>query len=180
MILVGNMIVHDIRGSGDLTAVQCRGGNGAGIHQADTCKLSLAGLRAFAVGEVAGGVAEGQAIVGGDIARAEAGTAEAGFDDGTGLQQRGGSAGFGQFQTDGNAGGIDIQREVAVAAAAVLQNGGCFIDVVEEAAGTTGNHALISPDAAVCVDLVHQADFGLGKTLLCVGFQIGQNGFRVF
>ena len=90
--------IRHVSGGGDASAVGGGSGNGACIHQAHGGKLPLAGLGAFPVGEIAGGVPQGQAVIGGHVACAEAGAAEAGLDNGAGFQQLGGDTGSGQFQ----------------------------------------------------------------------------------
>ena len=122
---------------------------------------------------------QAQAVVGGHVARAEAGAAEAGLDDGAALQQCRRGAGFCQLQADGHAGGIHVQGEIAVAAAAALQNIGRLADVVEQAAGAPGNDALVGPHAAI-VDLIRQIDFCLGVAGLGIGLHLGENVLGVF
>ena len=55
--------------------------------QGNEGNLSLARLGTFAVREVTGGVADGEAVVGGHVAGAEAGTAEGGLDHHAGLEE---------------------------------------------------------------------------------------------
>ena len=62
-------------------AVGCGSRNGAGIHQRHAGDLTLAGLGAFAVGEIAGGVADAELAIGRGITCAEAGAAEAFAED---------------------------------------------------------------------------------------------------
>jgi hypothetical protein len=51
--------------------------------------MRMTGLRAFPVGEVTGGVTNGEAIIGGHVTSTEARPAEAGLKEGTGLHQLG-------------------------------------------------------------------------------------------
>ena len=66
--LLGRQLVVDIGCGGQHTAVSCRGGNGTGIHQRHSRDLTVGGFRAFTVGEVSGGMTDGQGVVGGGIA----------------------------------------------------------------------------------------------------------------
>ena len=169
---VHRRIVH-IGGGGDASAVGGSGGDGAGVHQAHGGELTLAGLGALAVGEVAGGVPQAQAVVGGHIACAEAGAAEAGLDNRAGGQQIGRHAVAGQLQRHGHGGGVHVQRKRAVAGAAALENVRRLGDVVKQAAGAAGDDALIRPHAAV-VDLVGKVGVGLWEALGGVGLHLGQ------
>ena len=58
VVLVGHIVVVDIRSRSDDTAVAGSSGDGAGVHERHARKLTLAGLGTLAVGEVAGGVSE--------------------------------------------------------------------------------------------------------------------------
>ena len=103
--------VVQVRGRSDAAAVCGGGGNGPGIHQAHAGKLPLSGLAALPVGEVPGGVAKRQAVVGGYISRTEAGAAEAGLDNGPGLQQVRRGAQLHQLQRNRHRGGVHIEAE---------------------------------------------------------------------
>ena len=76
--------VGQLVGPGEDAAVEGGGGDAPGIHQRHIGDLALAGLGALPVGEVPGGVADGEGPVGGHVPRPEAGAAEAGADGGPG------------------------------------------------------------------------------------------------
>ena len=178
MVFPGDGGVVQVCGGGDPAAVEGRGGDGAGIHQAHAGKLPLGGLGAFPVGEIAGGVAQGQAVVGGHVPGAEAGPAEAGLDHGAAFRAGRRCPDPGQLQADRDAGGIYVQGKVSVAAAAAGEDVRGLGDVVEKAACAAGDHALVRPDPAV-MDLVREADGGLGEAGLSVCFHRGQDIRRV-
>ena len=144
----GRRVVH-VGGGGEDAVVPRRGGDGAGIHEDHAGKLTVGGLGALPVGEVAGGVADGQPIVGGYIPRAEAGAAEAGLEQCAGGQQGLLDAVFHQLQIDGDGGRIHRQGEIAAAGVVAVQNGGGLGDVVVHTAGTPGDDALIHHQLAV-------------------------------
>ncbi len=177
ILVVNGGIVH-VGGGGDASAVGGGGGDGAGVHQAHGGKLALTGLGALAVGEVAGGVPQGQAVVGGHIPGAKAGAAEAGLDDGAGGKQLGGGADLRQVQRYRHRGGIDVQGETVVAGAAAPQDVGCLGDVVKEPAGTARDDALIGPDAAVS-DLVREMGVRLGEAAGRLFLHTAQQRFGV-
>src|SRR5699024_615209 len=115
---------------GEDAAVAGGGGDGPGVHQGHRGDLAVAGLGALPVGEVPGGVADGQRAVGGGIPGAEAGAAEGGLHHAPSLHQSGRRAVFCDGQGDGGGGGVDAHVEVAVADALALQNGGGLHDVL--------------------------------------------------
>ena len=86
------------------------------VHQDYACQLPVSGLRALAVREVARRVADGKGIVCRNVARAEAGAAEAGLEERACLQQLLLHAVSDQLKVDRDGRGIDRQREVAAAA----------------------------------------------------------------
>ncbi len=174
MIGAPDGLVVDVRGGGDFPAVPSRSGDGPGVHQAHGGKLTLAGLGTLAVGEVAGGVPEAQAIVGGHVPRAEAGPAEAGFDDRAALQQVCRGSDFRQLQADGHAGGVHVKGKVPVPAALSPEDVRRLGDVVEEAPGAPGDDPLVRPDAAV-VNLLEEVHPGLGVALAGVGLHLRQD-----
>ena len=141
-------VVH-IGGGGEDTVVPRRGGDGAGVHEDDASQLAVGGLGTLPVGEVAGGVADGQPIVGGYIPRAEAGAAEAGLEQCAGGQQGLLDTVFHQLQIDGDGGRIHRQGEIAAADVVAVQNGRGLGDVVVHTAGTPGDDALIHHQLAV-------------------------------
>src|SRR5699024_1340670 len=67
----GGLPVADLAGGGQVAAVGGGGRDGTGVHQGHGADLALAGLGAFPVGEVAGGVADAELAVGRGVARAE-------------------------------------------------------------------------------------------------------------
>ena len=145
-------VVHIQTGGGsELAAVGGGGGDGKTVHQCHCAELALPGLGAFPVGEVPGGVPDGELPVGGAVPGAEAGTAEALPNDGTGGHQVGDAAVFHQGAVGRQAAGIDAETEAAVAAAAAPENVRRAADAVKGAAGAAGDLTLIHPDAAVMV-----------------------------
>ena len=124
------------------------GGNGAGVHEDHAGQLAVAGLGALPVGEIPGGVADGQGVIGGHIACAEAGAAETGLAHGAGAQQPGGHAVFHQLQLHGDGGGIHGEVKIPAAHIAAVQDGSRLGDVVIQAAGTSGDNALLYMELA--------------------------------
>ena len=149
-------------------AVGCGGSDGTGIHQCDGRDLAVAGLGAFAVGEVTGGVTDGQCIVGRGITGTEAGAAECRLHDCTGLHQGGGGAVFGDSQIDGCRGSVNAHIKVAVADGLILQNGGGLHDVLVHTARAAHDDALIAGDLAVH-DVAAQIHGDLAAQLLVAG-----------
>ena len=84
--LVG-IFVLDIGCGGNYASVGSGSGNGTGVHQRDQRNLPCAGLGALTVGEVAGGVADGETVIGRYVAGTEARTAEGRLDNGACLEQ---------------------------------------------------------------------------------------------
>ena len=146
-------------GRGQDAAVGGRCGDGPRVHQSDRGHLAVAGLGTFAVREVPGGVTDGEAVVGRGIARAEAGAAERGTDDGTGGHEVGDGAVPGEFDVDGLRGRVDGEGELAEAAALAAKGVGRFDDVRVVAARAAGDDALLNDDFAVD-DLVGQSELG--------------------
>ena len=166
-------------GRGQDTAVGGRCGNGPRVHQSDRGHLAVAGLGTFAVREVPGGVTDGEAVVGRGIARAEAGAAERGTDDGTGGHEVGDGAVPGEFDVDGLRRRVDGEGELAEAAALAAKGVGRFDDVRVVAARAAGDDALLDDDLAVD-DLVGQSELGTSagdfdRFLL----DLGEDVFRV-
>ena len=165
VVVVDGGVVH-VRRGGDAAAV-CRRGGGARIHQAHARKLPLAGLGALAVREVARRVAQGQAVVGGHIARAEAGTAEARLDDRAGLEQLRRRADAHQLERHGHGRRVHVEAERAAAGILAADDVGGLGDVVEQTAAAARDHALIRPDAAVA-HFIGQVRVRLGEAALRV------------
>ena len=178
VVLVMNGGVLHVGGGGDASAVGGGGGDGPGVHQAHGGELSLAGLGALAVGEVAGGVPQGQTVVGGHVACAEAGAAEAGLDDGAGGQQVSGGAHLHQLQRHGHGGGVHVEAEGAGAGIVAADDIRRLGDVVKQTAGAAGDDALVGPDGAV-VDLIGELGIGLGEAALGIGLHLLQQLLRV-
>src|SRR5699024_2432528 len=133
-------IVVDVRGGSQHAAVASSGGNGPGVHQSHSGDLAVAGLGALPVGKVPGGMADGEGVIGGGVACAEAGAAEGGLHDAAGLHEGGRRAVFGDGQGDGGGGGIHAHVKVSVADAAALKDGGGLNDVLIHTAGAAYNH----------------------------------------
>src|SRR5699024_6264222 len=135
--------------------------------------LAFAGLGAFPVGEVAGGVADAELAVGRGVAGAEAGAAEALPEDAARRNNIGHGAILDQFQVGGHAGGVDAVLEGAGAAVLAPQDSGHRTEVVVGTAGAAGHHARLHIDAAVGGDLADQVHLGLAAELL-VGLFLGR------
>jgi len=164
-----------LRGRGQATAIGGGGGDGARVHERHGGNLPVGGLGAFAVGEVAGGVADGEGPVGRGVARAEAGAAESGFHHRACEHELGDRAVFDQRQTLRLAGGVYGQVEGLIARGFAVKNGGGQGDIFKIAARATGNDALINPHAAI----VHfgaqvQVFGGLAELPFGLGFHLGQ------
>ena len=127
----------------DRAAAERGGGDGARVHQGDIGDLPLRGLGAFAVGEVARGMADGESTVGRDVARAEAGTAEGAADARAAGHQLFQRARAHQLHQDGLTCGIAGQPEVSVAQRRALEDLGGLQKILVCAAGAAGDHALI-------------------------------------
>ena len=158
VLIDGRRVFHiQIRRGGEPAAVGRSRGNGSCIHQGDGTQLALAGLGAFAVREVACGVADGELAVGRGVARTEAGAAEALADDRAGGDQIEDAPGLDEAGKSGHGAGIDVQRESAIAAASAAEDIRRRADVVEGAAGAARDLTLLDPDAAVVVlgDQIH-------------------------
>ena len=136
-------------GPGEHAAVEGGGGDAPGVHEGHVGHLPVGGLAPLPVGEITGGVTDGESPVGGHVARAEAGAAEAGADGGAGGHKGGNVAPPGQLQVDGLAGGIDRQPELAGADGAAVQDLGRPHDILVGTAGAAGDDSLIHPEFAV-------------------------------
>ncbi|MPM17049.1 hypothetical protein SDC9_63432 [bioreactor metagenome] len=139
--------------------------------------MPFAGLTAFAVGEVARGMPNRQAVVGGDVARAEARPAEGGLDDSARSDERFGCFRFGQREADRHAGGVNGERERAVADGAAGKDFGSFHDVVEQPARAARDDALIGMHA-VRLDFSAQVRFCAGELLRRFRFHLGEQLIR--
>ncbi len=141
--------VVNIGSSSDNTAVGCGGSNRACIHQSHERDLTLAGLRTLAVGEVAGGVANTQTIVCGNVAGAEARAAECGLDNATGLKQLFGDARACGGHIDGYRLWVGRHGEVVVADALVLHDSGSSAQVVVSTSRAACDDTLVGHHLAV-------------------------------
>ena len=149
-MVLGVGVLHiQVGGGGQLAAVGCGGGDGTCVHQCHAGHLTLARLGALAVGEVAGGVADGELAVCRAVACAEAGAAEALTYDGAGVDKVACTAILVQLGQCGHGAGVDAQSEDTVAAALAAQDVSSSTDVVEGAAGAASDLALVHPDSAV-------------------------------
>ena len=137
-------------------AVGSRRRNGAGIHQGHGAQLAITRLGTLAVGEVARGVADRKAIVGGRVAGAEARAAERRAHNRAGLHKVVDVAAACKLECHGLARGIDRQRELAAAGVGALEHAGSLDHGVVVAARAAGDNALLHVQLAVD-DLVEQA-----------------------
>ena len=137
-------------------AVGSRRRNGAGIHQGHGAQLAITRLGTLAVGEIARGVADGQAVVGRRVAGAKARTAERRTHDRAGLHKVVDVATARKFERHGLACGIDRQRELAAAGVGALKHAGSLDHGVVVTARAAGDNALLHVQLAVD-DLVEQA-----------------------
>ena len=102
VVIAGVVVLEvDVGSCCDDTTVGSGGSDGACVHQGHQRELTLTGLRTFAVGEVARGVADGEAVVGRHVAGTEARSTESGLDDHTSLEQFLGDVIAGGSQVDG-------------------------------------------------------------------------------
>ncbi len=133
-----------------------------GIHERHCSHLALARFGTFAVREIAGRVADGQAVIVRRITGAEAGSAERGLDDGACRHEIGQHALPGKIHIDRHGGRIHVEGEFARADGSSAQQACCgrHVDIV--AAGAAADDALLDLEPAV-LDLVDQ---GVGSTSL--------------
>ena len=179
-LLGGELFIVNVGGGGEDAAVSGSRRNGTGVHQGNRGNLAAGGLAALAVGEVPGGMADGEGVVGRSVAGAKARAAEGGLHDAAGLHERGGDAVFGDGQGDGRGGGVDGHVKVAVADAAALQNGRCLADILIHAAGAADDDALLAVHLAVH-DIMPEIQLHLAAQLLVAGlFHLGEDLLGVF
>ena len=139
----------------DAAVGSCRR-NGAGIHQGHGAQLAITRLGTLAVGEIARGVADGQAVVGRCVAGAEARAAERRANDRTGLHEVVDIAAARKLECHGLARGIDRQRELAAAGVGTLEHASSLDHGIVIAARAAGDDALLHVQLTVD-DLVEQA-----------------------
>ena len=137
-------------------AVGSRRRNGAGVHQGHRTQLAIARLGTLTVGEVARGVADGQAVVSGRVAGTETRAAERRAHDRASLHKVVDIAAACKLECHGLARGIDRQRELAAAGVGALEHTGSLDHGVVIAARAAGDNALLHVQLAVD-DLVEQA-----------------------
>ena len=125
-------------------------------------------------------MADREFAVGGGIARAEAGAAEALAEDAAGRDNIGHCAVFDQLQIGRHTVGVDAELKLAVAAALAADNIRDRADIFIGAAGAAGHNTLIHIDAAIVADLADQVHLDLAAQLL-IGLILSglQNFFRV-
>ena len=176
--LVG-VFVLDVRRGGEHAAVRRGGGDGAGVHQGNEGDLSLARLGTFTVREVAGGVADGEAVVGGHVAGAEARAAEGGLDDHAGLEEFLGDVVAGRGEVHRGGLRVAAHREVVIADVLALEDGRSLGEVVVGTAGAAGDEGLVGDDLAV-LDLGHEVHLDLvAEALAGVFLDLLEDAFRI-
>ena len=160
---------------GKAAAVGRSGGDGAGVHEGHRGDLPVGRLGAFAVGEVAGGVADGKRAVGRGVARAETGAAEGRLHHSACEHELGGCAVFDERKALRFAGGVHGQIECLIARGFAVQNGGGQSDVFKIAARAASNNALIHPHAAIAHLGAHVQALGrIAKLAQGFGFHFSQ------
>ena len=137
-------------------AVGSRRRNGAGVHQGHGAQLAITRLGTLAVGEVARGVADGQAVVGGRVAGTETRAAERRAHDRASLHEVVDIAAARKLERHGLTCGVDRQRELAAAGVGALEHAGSLDHGVVVAARAAGDNALLHVQLAVD-NLVDQA-----------------------
>ena len=178
VVLVGLVVVGvvNVGSSGDDASVSCGSSDRAGIHQGNQRDLTLTGLGTFAVGEVTGGVADGQTIVAGNVAGTEARTAEGGLDDRTSLEQLLNDALTYGCHVNGNRLGISAHGEVVVTDARAAHDAGSFAQVVIGTARATSDDTLVGLYLTVLHHLVNEvALYLVAEALLGVLFNLAQD-----
>ena len=108
-------VVRNVSSGGEHAVVPCGRCNRARVHQDNAGQLTVSGLRALAVREVARRVADGEGVVGRNVARAEAGAAEAGLKQRTSLQKLLLHAVSDELEIHGDGRGINGEGEIAAA-----------------------------------------------------------------
>ena len=173
------ILIFDVRRSREDTAIRRGGGDGAGVHQGDEGNLSLARLGTFAVREVAGGVADGEAVVGGHVAGAEARAAEGGLDHHAGLEEFLGDVVAGRGEVHRSGLRVAAHREVVIADVLALEDGRGLGEVVVSTAGAAGDEGLVGDDLTV-LDLGDEVHLDLvAETLAGVFLDLLEDAFRI-
>ena len=170
--VVGHVAVGviDVGSGSDDTTVGSRSGNRTGIHQRHERELTLTGLRTFAVGEVTGGVANRQAVVGGHVAGTEARATEGRLDNHASLEQFLGDAAARRGHINGRRLRIGRHREVVVTDGLVFHDGSSSREVVVGTARAACDDTLVGIDLAVAhlvneLDIDFRAEFLLSVLL---------------
>ncbi len=180
LIVIG---VVDIGGGSDNTAVGCRSGYRTGVHEGYERKLTLAGLGTLTVGEVTGGVADGETVVGGNVTCAKARSAEGGLDGDTGLDEGVGHMVAGRSEIDRCGLRVNGHGEVVVADSLALEDRSGLAEVVIGTAGATCDESLVCADLSV-LDLVlkihgHLVAETLAGVLLDLAENLGRIGLEL-
>ena len=150
----------DLRGGGEPATVDGGGGDGARVHQRDVGHLAVGGLGALAVGEVARRVADGQAAVRRNVARAEARPAERRAQHHARRREIRRRAVLHQLDELRLAGGVQAHGERVRADALAAHNVRHGHDVLKRAARAARHDALLDIDLAV-PDLVGEPGHGV-------------------
>ncbi|MPM71506.1 hypothetical protein SDC9_118471 [bioreactor metagenome] len=145
----------DLISRGEDAAAAGGGRYAARVHQRHKRKLTVAGLGAFAVNEVAGRVADGESAIGRRIARAEARPAEGLAHQHAAFHQVRAHAVAADRQVGRLAAGVDAECEAVIARGVPLHDAAHRAKVVIGAAGASGHDGLIYQHA-LCTGLVSQ------------------------
>ena len=179
-VVLGRLVpvAVDGRGGSKDATVGSRGGDGSRVHEGNGAHLPLPGLGALAVGEVARGVANGQAAVSRRVTGAKARAAEGGADDGACAHEVKERPIPRKLHHHGLARRIYREREVPVAAALALEHLGCVHHIGEVTARAATDDALLHLQPPVD-DLVEQMELGtafghLGGSLLRLAQDVGE------
>ena len=159
IVLEGRDVLLEIEteGGSQHAAVRRRRRDGPRVHERDGRHLPFRGLGALSALEVAGGVTDGESVVAGHVARAEAGTAETGFEHRAALDQRGDISFPDQREVGGLAARIDGEIERSRADRFPFEDVCGDGDVVVGAARASRDDALRHDDPAVH-DLIREPE----------------------
>ncbi len=168
-------------GSGEEATVDggCR--DGAGVHEGNVGHLSFRRTGAFAVGEVARDVTDGEAILAGNFTSAEARAAEGGTDACACGHERIDIADAEKFLIDGLAGGVQGKVEAVGSNGLTLHDGSHGMQVFEETTAAAGDFALVYAQTAI-FELGTQVRNGsvlVAKELRGLLFNVGEQVFGV-
>ena len=121
----------------------------AGIHQCNRGNLSFLNLRALAIREITGGMANGECIVCRCVARAEARSAECGLDDRSGADQIREHAILRELHINRSAGRVDAHSEIICADEMAAQNIRSIADILKSAACAARDYSLVYQQLSV-------------------------------